>query len=32
MGHGKENHPLVLDRYVGDVFGVFKTAGISAGF
>lgn len=32
MGHDKESHPVVLDHYVGDVFGMFKTAGISAGF
>lgn len=32
MGHDKEIYPLVLNRCVGDVFGMFKTAGISAGF
>ncbi len=32
MVHEKESHSVVLDHYVGDVFGMCKTAGISAGF
>lgn len=32
MGHDKEIYPVVLDHYAGDVFGMCKTAGISAGF